>query len=52
MEFLSLSRMQARQDSDTGEIIYKIYGVKKYYFGKTTQGAKKVSFTACHSGKL
>ena len=33
-------------------VIYKIYGVKKYYFGKTRQGAKKVSFTACHSGKL
>jgi len=33
-------------------VIYKIYGIKKYYFGKTRQGAKKVSFTACHSGKL
>ena len=33
-------------------VIYKIYGVKKLFFGKTRQGAKKVSFTACHSGKL
>ena len=33
-------------------VIYKIYGVKKLFFGKTGQGAKKVSFTACHSGNL
>ena len=46
-EFASLFRSPQAGLGLAIAVIYTIYGVKKLFFGKTRQGAKKVSFTAC-----